>query len=195
VLGWGADAGWPPGINCGPATFLATYQVPVSARLDSDGQTNPSPAQHQTGNLCAANPGKPERMRGTRSPLTHRGFSKSQPATIDLSNADAQAGCVLFSVLPGEVRTAVFEYSLAPHADPTRPYAPDRVYCRPGSGFHAKSDISLLRTCKCVYVETCLVPVAMATHTFWLFGGPWRMMRAQMLAMGRWNMWQASCEY
>lgn len=133
-------------------------------------------------------------MHRTRTPQRRTGFSVSQPANIDLSNAASQAGCVLFATLPGEVRAAIFAHSLTPYDDPARPYAPDRIYCRPGARFHARTDISLLRTCKRVFAEARYAPVAMATHTFWVFCGPWRMMRAEALGMGRWDLWQASRE-
>ncbi|KAK8045005.1 hypothetical protein PG993_005029 [Apiospora rasikravindrae] len=119
-------------------------------------------------------------------------FSVSQPAEIDFNGMDEQSQCVLFCAIPSELRTLIFEYALAPHDNLAKPYAKDRMYCRPGQLYHPKTDTSLLQTCKRVYQEARVLPVALATHTFWLFGGPWRCMKTGMKGMTRFSAWQNS---
>ncbi|KAK8098556.1 uncharacterized protein PG998_014042 [Apiospora kogelbergensis] len=119
-------------------------------------------------------------------------FSISEPAQIDCSGMNEQPGCVLFCAIPSEIRTLVFEYALAPHDDLNKQYAKDRMYCRPGQLYHPKTDTSLLQTCKRVFQEARLLPVALATHTFWLFGGPWRYMKTGLKGMTHFQEWQNS---
>ncbi|KAK8084695.1 hypothetical protein PG997_005966 [Apiospora hydei] len=119
-------------------------------------------------------------------------FSVSEPAKIDFNGMDEQSQCVLFCSIPSEIRTLIFEYALAPHDNLAKPYAKDRMYCRPGQLYHPKTDISLLQTCKRVFQEARVLPVALATHTFWLFGGPWRCMKTGLKGMTRFSAWQDS---
>lgn len=119
-------------------------------------------------------------------------FSRSSPANIDLSNMAEQPDCVLFTAFPAEIRTRIFEHALAPYDDPAKPYRRDRVYWRPSHRFHPRTDVALLRTCKRVFAEARLMPVAEAAHTFWIFGGPWMTMRTKADGMARWDAWQDS---
>ncbi|KAK6850714.1 hypothetical protein PG995_008859 [Apiospora arundinis] len=119
-------------------------------------------------------------------------FSISQPAEIDCSGMDEQSQCVLFRAIPSEIRTLIYEYALAPHDDLTKQYAKDRMYCRPGQSYHPKTEIALLQTCKRIFQEAQLLPVALATHTFWLFGGPWRHMKTGLKGMTHFQEWQNS---
>ncbi|KAK9426594.1 hypothetical protein SUNI508_00121 [Seiridium unicorne] len=117
-------------------------------------------------------------------------FSRSSPAQIDFSNAAEQSDCVLFTIFPPEIRNLIFEYALTP--DPYQPYGNNRVYCRPYMQHHPKTTISLLLSCKLIFRETRLMPVAQATHHFWILGGPWRMMRSATNGMVQWDQWQDS---
>lgn len=125
----------------------------------------------------------------SRSP---RGFSESRPAQIDFSYTSEQPDCILFTRLPGEIRATIFEYVLAPGPNLQEPYPADRVYHRPDMQHHPKTDIALLLTCKLIFREARLMPVSQATHYFWIFGGPWRHMRAGVSSMAGWSHWQAS---
>lgn len=123
---------------------------------------------------------------------TGEDFSVSQPAKMDLSGMHHQAGSPLFSQLPLEIRTLIFEDALAPYDDLAKPYAKDREYCRPGQRYHPRTDVALLQTCKRIFQETRLKPVAQTTHTFWLFRGPWRSMRTGKCGMYHFPNWQRS---
>ncbi|KAH8664557.1 hypothetical protein BX600DRAFT_541134 [Xylariales sp. PMI_506] len=138
---------------------------------------------------------------------TQNPFAPAHVAEVDMASASEQTASPLFARLPAEVRQLVFQYALSPTDDPERPFAADRVYCRPGYRYLARTDTSLLRSCKRAYAEARLLPVAEATHTFWLFGGPFRAMRrggggggggigigggASTAAIWNWTGWQAS---
>ena len=132
------------------------------------------------------------RGRQVASGLYNAAYSKAFTAEIDLANADDQSDCVLYSKLPSEIRTRIFEYAVASTDDHTKPYLPDRVYYRPGSHYHQKTDISLLLTCKQIYLETRLMPAAQTEHNFWLFGAPFQTMRTKVNGMARFDAWSAS---
>ncbi|ORY69795.1 uncharacterized protein BCR38DRAFT_420098 [Pseudomassariella vexata] len=100
------------------------------------------------------------------------GFSVSQAANIDLTDMLDQSSSVLFSTIPSEIRSYIFEYAFIPDDDFTKPYPVDRFYSRPGHRYHPKTNLALLQTCKRVFQEARVLPVACATHTFWLFKGP-----------------------
>lgn len=122
------------------------------------------------------------RARGMQR-RTGEDFSVSQPAEINFTGMHHQAGSPLFSLLPLEIRTLIFADALAPYDDPSKPYAKDREYCRPGQRYHPRTDVALLQACKRIFQEARLVPVAQTTHTFWLFRGPWRSMRTGKCGM------------
>jgi hypothetical protein len=119
-------------------------------------------------------------------------FSTASEANVDLSTANEQTDSILFSLLPVEIRTRIFEFALTPDDNPAKPYLPDRMYYRPDHLFHQKTDISLLLTCKKIFSETRLMPVAEAEHTFWLFGGPYLMMKTSINGMARFDAWMSS---
>jgi len=105
---------------------------------------------------------------------------------------DNQDGSDLFSLLPAEIRTYIFLLALTAHDDTTKPYRADRIYYRPGYQYHPKIDCSLLRTCKCVYQESRLLPVSANEHVFWLFNGPWKSIGRINRNTARWNGWYES---
>lgn len=127
-----------------------------------------------------------------RKPTTTAAFSESLPAEIDFNGMHSQADSPLFSQLPLEIRALIFEDALAPYDDLSKPYAKDREYCRPGQRYHPRTDVALLQTCKRIFQEARLKPVAQATHTFWLFRGPWRFMRTGRRGMYHLPDWQLS---
>jgi len=56
--------------------------------------------------------------------------------------------------------------------DTSRPYERDTYYCRPGYRYTQSLDTNLLVTCRRVYAEAYLVPVAANEHVFWCYRGP-----------------------
>jgi hypothetical protein len=122
-------------------------------------------------------------------------FSSASKADIDLSTTNEQLESVLFGLLPVEIRARIFEYALTPDDNLDKSYLPDRVYYRPGHRFHQKIDIALLLTCKKILSEARLMPVAEAEHTFWLFGGPYSMMKTSINGMARFDAWMSSLNH
>ena len=80
----------------------------------------------------------------------------------------------LFARLPSEIRLSIWVYALSAQDNPQKPYPPNRFFYRPGYHFHPLIDTDLLLTCKRVYHEARLFPVALNEHVFWLFRGPTR---------------------
>lgn len=109
-----------------------------------------------------------------------------------MENILNQENCVLFTKLPAEVRYRVFELVLSACDDYDAPYREDRVYYRPGYHFRQKLHLELLRTCKAIYQEARLLPVATNEHTFWLFGGPWAQFGKTNKNTANWNGWYGS---
>ncbi|KAJ7731149.1 hypothetical protein DFH07DRAFT_847764 [Mycena maculata] len=85
-----------------------------------------------------------------------------------------QLQCPLFATLYPEIRNLVFRHALTEYDDLTRPYNKHEFYYRPGFQFTGRIDTNLLLTCRLVYLETHLVPMALNEHVFWrpLGGGP-----------------------
>jgi len=103
-----------------------------------------------------------------------------------------QQACPLFSTLPGEIRTSIFELALTSYDDVEKPYRADRTYYRPGYHYHQKVDWSLLLTCQRIYYETRLLPVALNEHSFWLFNGPWMSIGHTSQRTANWGAWFSS---
>ncbi|KIW12115.1 hypothetical protein PV08_09389 [Exophiala spinifera] len=100
----------------------------------------------------------------------------TQPASDDMYSltvgADAQDGSPLFTKLPAETRVEIFSLALKAEVDTSKPYRPDRFFYRPGYHYHTKINQALLLTCKRIYEEARLLPIAVNEHVFWLFNGP-----------------------
>ncbi|KAJ7054386.1 hypothetical protein C8F01DRAFT_946057, partial [Mycena amicta] len=77
----------------------------------------------------------------------------------------------LFNILYAELRNLIFIYALTEYEDRTRTLSKHTRYYRPGWDFAAKLSASLLLTCRRVYVETHLAPVALNEHVFWIDAG------------------------
>ncbi|KAK5102457.1 hypothetical protein LTR70_000313 [Exophiala xenobiotica] len=77
----------------------------------------------------------------------------------------------LFSVLPVEVRDAIFMYALSDYEDMTRPYAVETCYRRPEYMAPRKTETALLRTCQAIYCDAWYWPWTQARHTFFLTAG------------------------
>ena len=83
-----------------------------------------------------------------------------------------QSKCPFYSKIPGEIRTRIFMLALREFEDKSKPYRPNRVYYRPGFHYHTKQDTRLLQTCRLIYQEARMMPVALKEFVYWLYGGP-----------------------
>ncbi|KAJ7731133.1 hypothetical protein DFH07DRAFT_847687 [Mycena maculata] len=88
------------------------------------------------------------------------------------SSIHPQPQSPFFATLYPELRNLIFSLALAEYDDPTRPYVKHEFYYRPGFEFAGKIDTNLLLTCRLVYLETHLVPVAQNEHVFWMHRAP-----------------------
>ncbi|KAI9873214.1 MAG: hypothetical protein M1830_000705 [Pleopsidium flavum] len=85
---------------------------------------------------------------------------------------DPQSACPLFTQIPAEVRNHIFELALTEYDDASRPYERGSFHYRPGYHFRQRIDTDLLRTCRRVYLEANLLPVAINEHVFWCYRAP-----------------------
>lgn len=79
-----------------------------------------------------------------------------------------QNQCLLFSIIPPEIRREIFAYALAAFEDTNRPYSKDTYWTRPGYNAPHRTHTELLRTCKRVYQEAWFIPFTYAEHAFYL---------------------------
>lgn len=94
---------------------------------------------------------------------------------IPSENMNAQSYCPLFTIIPPEIRNRIYEFSLeSAGTDPNkRPaYMKHAMYYRPGFQRPKRINTSVLQTCRRIYIEACLVPIAMSEHTFWYHRAP-----------------------
>jgi hypothetical protein len=83
-------------------------------------------------------------------------------------NVHPQNQSTLFSAIPAEVRNRIFSIALTAYDDKSKPYQPRNWFYRPDWHFHRKISTTLLRTCKLIYLECHLLPLALNSHTFWI---------------------------
>ncbi|KAI0478148.1 hypothetical protein F4859DRAFT_48606 [Xylaria cf. heliscus] len=76
----------------------------------------------------------------------------------DPSSVNQQPGCPLFAKLPAELRELIWDYALTAYEDLGALYPLDKSYARPGQAAPLRIAVSLLLTCRAVYLETFLVP-------------------------------------
>ena len=86
-------------------------------------------------------------------------------------NVYPQNQSVLFNAIPAEVRNRIFSIALTAYDDKSKPYQPQNWFYRPDWYFHRKISTTLLRTCKRIYLECHLLPLALNSHTFWVGAG------------------------
>ncbi|KAF8429215.1 hypothetical protein EV426DRAFT_713928 [Tirmania nivea] len=91
-----------------------------------------------------------------------------KPIAFSLESINAQWDCPLFSRIPPEVRSLIFEYALNDYEDMTKVYEDATCYKRPDCLAPRRQDTELLRTCKRVYTEAWYIPLASAEHSFYL---------------------------
>ncbi|KAJ6588980.1 hypothetical protein B0H19DRAFT_847174, partial [Mycena capillaripes] len=78
----------------------------------------------------------------------------------------------LFAMFFSELRNIVFRHAMMEYDDPTRAYSKHECYSRPGFMCAGRIDTNLLLTCRLVYLETHLAPIALNEHVFWMNRGP-----------------------
>jgi hypothetical protein len=66
----------------------------------------------------------------------------------------------------------VFTLALTEYDDLTRPFSKHEYYYRPDFEFASRIDTNLLLTCRFIYLETHLAPIALNEHVFWMYHGP-----------------------
>ena len=94
-------------------------------------------------------------------------------ASIDTSNANPQKESPLFARIPGEIRDHIFDLALTAYSGKQEPFAKDSYYYRPGFRYaDQKLDTALLRTCRRIYQEMCLVPYQNYERVEWHDRGP-----------------------
>lgn len=81
---------------------------------------------------------------------------------------NAQIESPLFSLIPAEIRNAIFILALTAYDDLSAPYpTPNVHYNRPGYRCEHRIDTSLLPTCRRIYTETHDLPIRLNEHVFW----------------------------
>lgn len=78
-----------------------------------------------------------------------------------------QIASPLFSTLPAEIRIHIFHYALLAYPDPARPCSKHSFWYRPGYTHARAIAVTLLLTCRRVYLETDLLPVVHNEHVIW----------------------------
>lgn len=79
----------------------------------------------------------------------------------------SQSQSPLVGAIPAEIRNRIFSIALTAYDDKSKPYQPQNWFYRPDWHFHPKISTTLLRTCKRIYLECHLLPLALNSHTFW----------------------------
>ena len=97
----------------------------------------------------------------------HPVSSHALAITLHAKDDNLQANCPLFSTVPAEIRTKIFELALAPSDDKSQPYNQHSYYFRPDFRYHRRVYTDLLLTCRRVYSECYLMPVKQNWFVAW----------------------------
>ncbi|KAK5735474.1 hypothetical protein LTR17_008172 [Elasticomyces elasticus] len=79
-----------------------------------------------------------------------------------------QAGSPLFSLLPPEIRDLIWAFATAPFEDSNAVFEDTEYYYRPGHTARLRTDTTLLRTCRRIWLEANAMPMLQAEHSFYL---------------------------
>ena len=90
-------------------------------------------------------------------------------ASITPSNSHPQSSSRLFSTLPSEIRTQIYEYALCQVPTHDQPVSASSHQYRPGHTHRASISTSILQTCGLVYYEAHTIPLRSATHHVYEF--------------------------
>ena len=110
--------------------------------------------------------------------------AQKERAPVTMSAFNPQSACPFFRPergLPREIRELIFQLALTSYEDKSRPrnievvkkndvaFTDNTDYARyrPGHFCIRRTDTALLRTCKAIYQETHLLPIAVNQHTLW----------------------------
>ncbi len=122
------------------------------------------------------------RRRSSRSQAQRRRYPERESAK-PTPTADPQSKCPFFRTergLPREIRDIIFKLALISYEDSSRPrsvdtfkadavgvHSHDYARYRPGHLCTRRTDTALLQTCRAIYQETRLLPVAINVHPLW----------------------------
>lgn len=113
---------------------------------------------------CNANP---------RTASIDTSFANLTVAPMDTSDANPQSKSPLFARIPGEIRNHIFDLALTAYSGKQEPFEKDSYYYRPGFRYADQIlDTALLRTCRRIYQEACLVPFQNYECVEWHYRGP-----------------------
>ncbi|KAK7060359.1 hypothetical protein VNI00_001124 [Paramarasmius palmivorus] len=93
-------------------------------------------------------------------------------SSIKRTEARSQLQSPLFSLIPPEIRNAIFALALQCYYDKSVPFHANEYYYRPDYLYRDRIDTALLQTCRQVYLEAYLLPVVGNDHVFWCERGP-----------------------
>lgn len=110
----------------------------------------------------------------TMAPPARTGRHAGRQVTIDdIESSDTFATCnsqlssPLFSQLPREIRESIWALATAPFEDEERPYHEQQYCYRPGHTHRLKTHVSLLLTCRRIWLEANRLPMLQAEHCFY----------------------------
>ncbi|KAK4893691.1 hypothetical protein LTR27_007938 [Elasticomyces elasticus] len=79
-----------------------------------------------------------------------------------------QSDSPLFSLLPQEIRDLIWAFATAPFEDSNAVFGDTEYYYRPGHTARLRTDTTLLRTCRRIWLEANAMPMLQAEHSFYL---------------------------
>ncbi|KAF2467140.1 uncharacterized protein BDR25DRAFT_395309 [Lindgomyces ingoldianus] len=114
---------------------------------------------------------------------------------------DPQNQSPLFNKLPAELRNSIFALAVTEEEDLSRPYDRETYYWRPGFRGPRRFNVTLLRTCKRIWLETRPLPLILLENLPWAFfltdqnrrpkecqnKGPRQSLRAEQLLTSQWQ--------
>ena len=93
---------------------------------------------------------------------TIKPLQELEPLAVSLQRDSApinpQRQSPLFNTLPAEIRSQIFGHCFILDEDSTRPYDACKRYTRPDQSAHPYISLSLLLSCRAIYIETYLLP-------------------------------------
>ena len=105
----------------------------------------------------------------------------------NLTACNPQNGSPLFSRLPMEIRSLIFEFAATQSNDMKHDYLKTAYYYRPGHVARHKTQSAFLLTCRRVWLEANALPMRMAEHSFWFQRGPYDQRSMIVRPIGRAN--------
>lgn len=94
-------------------------------------------------------------------------FIASTPLHQRLTNVNEQSTSPIFNRLPQEIRDQIFGYTVTEETETNLLKIYPQIYNRPGYRASKYVDISLLLTCRRIYLETYHLPIRAKEHVFY----------------------------